>query len=410
MKRIATLIMVFSSLTVGSAFTQIDSTLLKRIPQDTSKAKLNMEAIYNRPFLTFGKVPVALGGYMEVNWQHLGTDGVSDGHQFQFRRMTLFAASSIGRRLRFLSELEFEDGAREISVEFAALDLELHSLLNLRAGMILNPIGAFNQNHDGPKWEFTDRPISATQMLPATWNNAGFGIFGKHYANNWMMGYELYLSGGFDNSIIANDQNRTYLPAAKANRDRFEEIASGLPLVTGKVAVRHKRIAEVGLSYMGGVYNAFQNDGVVLDSKRRCDVFAVDVNSTLPKIGTTLVGEWAWVFVDVPSTYSQQFGSRQHGGFLDVIQPILRRPFLGWDKATLNLAARFEYVDWNVGKFRETGGNISDDLWSIMPAVSFRPSPLTVLRLNYRFQKQQDILGNPPATTGGWNFGVSTYF
>ncbi|MGQ3505097.1 hypothetical protein ACT9SR_13325, partial [Enterococcus faecalis] len=76
-----------------------------------------------------------------------------------------------------------------------------------RGGIILNPIGAFNQNHDGPKWEFTDRPIAATQMLPATWSNAGFGVYGKHYNKDWMFGYEAYLSGNFDNTIIDNAEN-----------------------------------------------------------------------------------------------------------------------------------------------------------------------------------------------------------
>ncbi len=124
-----------------------------------------MDAVYNRPFIAVGKLPVSLGGYMEANWQHLGTDGISEGHQFQFRRMTLFVSSTIGKRLKFLSEIEFEDGAKEIAIEFAALDIELHPLLNFRGGMILNPIGAFNQNHDGPKWEFIDRPVSATQLF-----------------------------------------------------------------------------------------------------------------------------------------------------------------------------------------------------------------------------------------------------
>lgn len=408
-QRIVLLFLTICALaTVAQA--QIDPTLLRRIPSDTSKSKLNMDAVYNRPFLQAGRIPVSFGGYMEVNWQHLGTDGVSDGHQFQFRRFTIFAASSIGKRLKFLSELEFEDGTKEISLEFAALDVELHPLANLRAGVILNPIGAFNQNHDGPKWEFTDRPISSTQMLPSTWSNAGFGLYGKQFQGNWMVGYEVYVSGGFDNSIIANDQNRTYLPASKLNPDRFEEIASGLPMVTAKAALRQKKIAEIGLSYMGGVYNKFQDDGLIVDERRRCDVFAVDVNTTLPKLNTSIVGEWAWVMVDVPADYSQQFGSQQQGGFVDIIQPVLKRKVLGWEEATLNLAARLEYVDWNVGTFRETGGNISDDLWSIMPAVSFRPSALTVFRLNYRYQKQQDLLGNPPATTGGFSFGVSTYF
>jgi hypothetical protein len=144
-------VIIFIALFFGcaAAKAQIDPDLLKQPLKDTVKQTLNMDAVYNRPFISVGKLPVSIGGYMEANWQHLATDGVSEGHQFQFRRLTLFIASAIGKRLKFLSEMEFEDGGKEISVEFAALDLELHPLLNVRGGMILNPIGAFNQNHDG---------------------------------------------------------------------------------------------------------------------------------------------------------------------------------------------------------------------------------------------------------------------
>lgn len=403
-------ILIVLAMSSSVAFPQIDPSLLRRVPKDTFNRTMNMDAVYNRPFIAVGKLPVALGGYMEANWQHLGTDGVSEGHQFQFRRVTLFVSSTIGKRLKFLSEIEFEDGGKEIAVEFAALDIELHSLLNVRGGMILNPIGSFNQNHDGPKWEFIDRPISATQMLPATWSNAGFGLYGKHYSSNWMVGYEAYLSGSFDNSIIDNTENKTFLPSAKDNQDRFEEINSGLPLFTGKLAVRNNKIGELGLSYMGGVYNKYQDDGIRLDDKRRVDVFAIDFNSTLPRLNTFITAEWAWVKVNVPSTFTQQYGNKQYGGFIDIVQPVLKRKIFGWDKATLNLACRLEYVDWNVGKFTGTGGNISEDIWSIMPAISFRPTAQTVIRLNYRHQQQQDILGNPPAKTGGFSLGVSTYF
>lgn len=402
-------IMLFVFFSVNTK-AQIDPLLLKRIAKDTVKQTMNMDAVYNRPFVAVGKLPVSLGGYMEANWQHLSTNGISEGHQFQFRRMTLFVSSTIGKRLKFLSEIEFEDGAKEISVEFAALDIELHPLLNLRGGMILNPIGAFNQNHDGPKWEFIDRPIAATQMLPATWSNAGFGLYGKHYNKDWMFGYEAYLSGNFDNSIIDNTENKTFLPAAKNNKERFEEINSGLPLLTGKVAVRNNKVGELGLSYMGGVYNKFQDDGLQLDEKRRVDIFAVDFNTTLSKWRTFISAEWAWIKVNVPATFTQQYGNKQQGGFIDVVQPVIKKNLFGWTDATLNLACRLEYVDWNKGKFTGIGGNIAEDLWSIMPAISFRPTAQTVLRLNYRHQQRRDILGNPPAKTGGFSLGISTYF
>ncbi len=389
---------------------QIDPALLKRIRKDTVNQTMNMDAVYNRPFVAVGKLPVSLGGYMEANWQHLSTDGVSEGHQFQFRRMTLFVSSTIAKRLKFLSEIEFEDGTKEISIEFAALDIELHPLLNLRGGIILNPIGAFNQNHDGPKWEFIDRPIAATQLLPATWSNAGFGLYGKHYRKDWMFGYEAYLSGNFDNSIIDNPENKTFLPAAKNNKERFEEINSGLPLFTGKVAVRNNRIGELGLSFMGGVYNKFQDDGLPLDEKRRVDIFAVDFNTTISKTKTFITAEWAFLKIDVPNTFTQQYGNRQKGGFVDFVQPVIRKNILGWENASVNISCRLEYVDWNVGKFTSTGQNISEDLWSIVSAVSFRPTAQSVLRLNYRHQQQQDILGNPESKTGGFSFGISTYF
>src|SRR5580704_9703701 len=74
---------------------QIDSSLLKHIPADTAKHALNMDAIYNRPFLKMGKMPVSIGGYMEANWQYVGTSGITVGNQFQFRRFSLFVASTI---------------------------------------------------------------------------------------------------------------------------------------------------------------------------------------------------------------------------------------------------------------------------------------------------------------------------
>ncbi len=389
---------------------QIDPSLLRRPSKDTTGLQMNMDAVYNRPFMQLGKLPVALGGYVEANYQYLQEDGISEGHQFQMRRMTLFVSSAISNRIKFLSEIEFEDGTKEINIEFASVDFEFSPLLNFRAGIVMNPIGAFNQNHDGPKWEFIDRPISATQMLPATFSNVGFGLYGKKFTKDWVYGYEAYLTNGFDDKIIANAENKTFLPATKENEERFEESFNGSMLLTTKVAVRNRKIGEIGLSYMGGVYNKFEEDGLVFDKKRRADVVALDFNSTLPNINTNINTEWAWVKVDVPDTYSEQFGRKQQGGFIDFIQPVWRRPMLGFEKAVLNAGLRVEYVDWNKGKFKSTGENIADEVFSIVPAISWRPTSQTVIRLNYRYNWQKDILGNPPAKLAGFQFGVSTYF
>jgi hypothetical protein len=407
MKKFVTLLIIVISLVSQG---QIDPALLRRTQRDSSKMLLNMDAVYNRPFLAIGKTPVALGGYVEANWQHLGTEGVTEGHQFQMRRLTLFIASSIYKRIKFLSEIEFEDGTKEINIEFASIDIEFHPLLNLRGGVVMNPIGAFNQNHDGPKWEFIDRPISATQLLPATWSNVGLGLYGKQYNNDWVYAYEAYLTNGFDDTIISNEENKTFLPATKQNKDRFEESFNGQPLGNAKVAVRNKKIGELGFSYMGGVYNKFQDDGLPLDEKRRLDTWAIDFNTVLPKVRTYINAEWTLINLNVPETYSQQFGNKQTGGFLDIVQPILRRNIFGFEKSVINAACRLEYVDWNVGIFRETGSNIHEDFKSMVGGLSWRPTPQTVVRLNYRYNWTTDILGNPPSKTAGFQFGFSSYF
>jgi hypothetical protein len=339
---------------IRNASGQVDPELLRAGRATPDSLALNMDATYNRPFIQVGKLPVAIGGYAEANYQYLSEDGISEGHQFQMRRVSLFISSSVSKRIKFLTEIEFEEGGKEINLEFASVDFEISSLLNLRGGIVLNPIGSFNQNHDGPKWDFVDRPLSSTQMLPATWSNAGFGIYGKKSKKKWAYAYEAYLTNGFDDRIINNTENKTFLPASKENPERFEESFNGSMLFTGKIAVKNSSLGEVGISYMGGVYNKFREDGLDLDKKRRVNVYAVDLNTTLP-IHTYINAEWAWVDVDIPDTYTEQYGNSQQGGFVDLIQPIFRRPVLGFAESRVLAGVRLEYVDWNRGKFKSTG-------------------------------------------------------
>ncbi len=408
-KSVYALAALICSLTIGYA--QTDTTgFIRHIPADTSRQLLNMDAVYNRHFLTTGKLPIAIGGYMEANTQYAATDGISDGFSFQARRFTLFFSSTIAQNIKFLSELEFEDGTKEINIEFAAMDIEFHHLLNLRGGIIMNPIGAFNQNHDGPRWDFIDRPISATTIIPTTLSNVGLGLHGKYFAHDWIVGYEAYLTNGFDDNIISNPDGRTSLAEGKQNPVRFEESNSGLPMFTGKLAIRNRIIGEFGFSYLTGVYNNWKVDGLILDEKRSVHVISADFNTTVLSDRLTLTGEFVKVYVDVPDSYTQQYGTQQFGGYIDIVGTVLQKKIIGWDNAKLNLGVRLEYADYNQGKFNETGGNIGDDVWAIVPAIAFRPVGTSVLRFNYRFEQHTDLLGNPPTKTGVFQFGFSTYF
>jgi hypothetical protein len=149
---------------------------------------------------------------------------------------------------------------------------------------------------------------------------------------------------------------------------------------------------------------------LILGKKRRLDVLALDFNTNLPTVNTWINAEWAWIFVDVPQTYSQQYAEKQNGGFIDIVQPIIRKTILGFERSVINGAIRTEYVDWNAGRFNETGSNIREDYVAVVPGVSWRPTSQTVIRLNYRYSWLTDILGNRPSKTAGFQFGFSSYF
>ncbi len=387
-------------------YAQANTTLLN----DTAKMKLNMDAVYNRPFLTASKLPVAIGGYLEANSQYGLGNNYLEGLHFQMRRMTIFLSSSVAKKIKFFSELEFEEGTRKINLEFCALDFEMHPLLNLRGGILLNPIGAFNQNHDGPRWDFIDRPLVATGIIPTTLSNVGMGFNGKYFSRNWILGYEMYLTNGFDHKIIDNEEGRTSLNAGKQDLNKFTRSSNGMPLFSGKIAIRNRNIGELGISYMGGVYNNWRNNRIVIDKQRQLHVFAIDFASSLFKNKLNIQGEMAQIWVDVPDNFSEQYGNKQMGVYMDVIYTLLQQQILGWDKAKLNLGLRAEYIDYNIGKFKENNTKIGDDLLAFVPCIAFRPNGTSVVRLNYRIEQAHDLLNNPPTPARSIQFGFSSYF
>ena len=172
------------------------------------------ESIYKRPFIDFGKT--AVGGYLEANSNYFSEDGVSEGFSMEMRRFNIFLFSKISKRVKFLSELEFEHGTEEIALETAQLDFEFSPFLNFRAGIILPEIGLVNSNHDSPKWEIIDRPLSSTSIIPSTLSEVGFGLFGNLNSGNQFINYHLYATNGLQDGIILNEEGRTHIASGKS--------------------------------------------------------------------------------------------------------------------------------------------------------------------------------------------------
>jgi hypothetical protein len=362
--------------------------------------------IYERAFIV-GTRRAAIGGYAEANMNYAGEEGVVEGPGFEFRRFNLFVYSAIGPQMRFLSELEFEHGTEEIVLETALLDIEIVDEFVLRGGILLTPIGAFNQDHDSPNWDFVDRPVVSTTIIPSTFSEVGVGAHGTLLAGPVDVDYQIYLTQGLADGVLDNGEGRTSIPHGRSE-ELFEEDNNAEPAITGRVAVRYATLVEVGLSGWHGAYNTYELEGEEVDDRRTLSIFALDF-AVLSK-WCALRGEAAYAKIDVPASLESTFGSEQWGMHVDAVVPVWRVAALGFDDATLNVGARFEYVDYHLGVLPSTETDAGSEQTRIVGALSFRPGPDTVLRLNYGYQWTTDLPDNPAARGASLQLGLATYF
>ena len=371
--------------------------------------QVNQNAIYNRPFINIGQTKTALGGYLEGNTNYFSENGVSEGFSMEMRRFNIFLYSQIGQNIRFLSELEFEHGTEEIALETALLDFEFSPELNFRAGILLPSIGLVNINHDSPNWEFVERPISSTGLIPTTLSEVGFGIYGKFYpSDKSILSYDAYLVNGLQDGVILNEEGRTSLELGKAESS-FEEDNNGIPMLNGRISYAKRGLGELGLSYYGGVYNTYKIEGAQVDEKRSLSLMAVDFTTSIKELSVR--GEGVLVNVEVPGAISEIYGDKQFGGFIDIVYPIAKIDILNIKGIEVNAALRVEYADFNAQNFTTNiDSSIGDENKGLAFGLSLRPGKGTVIRANYKYNWIQDNLGNEQSKAAGFQFGVASYF
>jgi hypothetical protein len=123
-----------------------------------------------------------ISGYMDFHFnKEENQAGVLDFHRF-----VLLFNHSFSPRIRFVGELEVEhafveglEESGELELEQAYLDFLLSRKINLRAGMMLVPVGIINERHEPPVYNGVERPFVDTFIIPTTWFEPGVGVHGE---------------------------------------------------------------------------------------------------------------------------------------------------------------------------------------------------------------------------------------
>jgi len=126
---------------------------------------------------------LSIGGYGQGRYQAIVGDADGKKDNADLERFVLYAGYKFTDKILFNSEIEFEHASTEdngaVSVEFAALDFFVDPLVNIRAGLVLLPMGFINQIHEPPFYFGNNRPEVERRIIPSTWRENGAGIFGE---------------------------------------------------------------------------------------------------------------------------------------------------------------------------------------------------------------------------------------
>ncbi len=258
--------------------------------------------VYAKPFVSAPKAIV--GGYMDIQYRShrngvMETGGFGNGttNGFDQQRFVPFIYADITEHVKFASELEIEHGIRasgsnEISLEFAHIDYLVNEPINIRAGIVLIPIGKFNLLHDSPLNDLTDRPLVSQFVIPSTMSETGTGFYGTFYPGRTSkLDYEVYVTTGPCGYSTAGSPRVSEGSGTKNSRQRKCGSEDGLDVNSGKaISGRVAFSPMLGVEIAGSSYYGNQSP----TSYNPLSITAIDW--TLQRGPFEIIGEAAWAY------------------------------------------------------------------------------------------------------------------
>jgi hypothetical protein len=255
------------------------------------------------------RLPVA--GYMDFHFNKpRGEPG-----QLDFHRFVMQFGHTFSERIKFWSELEVEhalvegrEEKGELELEQAYLDFLIKPWFNLRAGMLLTPIGIMNERHEPPSFNGVERPMVETVIIPSTWFDTGAGFTGDLGRG---FRYRAYIMSGLDaTGFDAED-------GLAGGRQRGFQSSFRNPAKVARLEYQGIRKLTLGASAYTG-HSGFNLRGI----NPRVDVFDID-------------GRYSWRRFDMRGLFAQVNISRARE--LNIAQerelgfnPNIARQMRGW--------------------------------------------------------------------------------
>ena len=320
---------------------------------------------------------LSLGGYGEVvysNFRDSTKKDFADTYRF-----ILYAGYKFNDWIVMNTEIEFEH-VKEVSVEFSYLDFLLDPRFNLRAGLMLVPIGIINELHEPTVYNGVFRPEVESKIIPSTWRDIGimaFGSFGDlSYKAAVLNGMR---SDNFDDDDWIRDGRQK---GSKANAENLAFILN----IDYDVAQGIK----VGGSYYTGKTGEGGGKDAVLSGETEGTINLWELHAYYKYKALSLRGLFAKGSIDGNSAMEaappNEVGKEVEGWYAEAayeVMPLLR----GATEASLAPFVRYEDFDTHKEVFAGTGTrDPKQDRTITTIGVSYKPIPNVVIKADYQWR------------------------
>lgn len=351
---------------------------------------------YSTNFLDrFDTLGAHVGGYVDLEFidrERNRSESTLDPH-----RLVLLLAAAPSEHVKFWSEIEIEHGG-EVGVEFSHVDLLITEAFNLRGGIILEPLGRFNLEHDAPLNDLTLRPLVDRNVIPAVLRDAGIGAFGRWEWGQTLWSYEGYVTNGFevldrDGSLSSTNPRNVLRSGRPSEADGFEGAYDDFnndKAFVGRLGFSPALGVDLGLSGYRGDYDARGDNALGIyaaDLKLQGGALANAFDAGGGFREFLFAHEWLVEFAQADFA-RDRFASasgvpREMTGFYAQwnyhFMPQFLRDALGdWatEETTFTLVARYDDVHVGVGSLDPHDRKMTFGL-------NFRPTEATVIKFDY---------------------------
>ena len=339
---------------------------------------------------------VTIGGYGEILYnQPNNLNGELD-----VQRLVMLFGYKFDERVQFVTEIEYEH-VKEVYVEQAFVNYSIANAVNIRAGLMLVPMGIINEFHEPTTFNGVERPSMDNKIVPTTWREIGIGVAGR--LDGIALRYQAYLFNGF----ISHDGEAGKLKGSNGLRGGRQKGAESMVdqfNLSAKLDYYGIPNLRIGLSGYQGRTQADDNVNDVLGSDIGVSMIGLDARYKWMNFSAR--GQYVHANLSDTEAYNaftgRDLGSELEGYYVEAAYNIL--PIT--NKQRLDAFVRYEQYDTHNAVAGNLTKNLAYDRQEWTTGLSYHMSIGTVFKVDY----QSKSTGVANSQYGQFNVGVGVWF